>query len=238
MQVVAELRYQRLQQIGVGEGMNSEVYLSHDPQVGGQVAVKEIPKSRFGNVVSLYFQEAQAMFAVAHSNVVPVQYGCETTEHVVLAMPYFANGSLAKRIATGPLSLDTVLHVAQGILSGVARIHQLGFLHLDIKPANVLFSSTWAPLISDFGQSREMTSGTANVSAMYFHAMPPETLNQLVATIQSDIYQVGLLLYRAVNGEPFYQKQVVGKTDQELMKEIAKGKFPDRENSCHTPPSG
>src|SRR6266853_6265440 len=228
MQVVAELRYEKVQQIGQGESMNSSVYLSNDVQLGGKVAVKEIPKSNFGNVVALYFKEAQAMFEVAHPNVVPVQYGCETATDVVLAMPYYANGSLQKRIIDAPLRLSTVLSTAHGVLSGVARIHQLHSLHLDIKPSNVLFSATWAPLVSDFGQSRKMSSGTVSVPEMYFHAMPPETLNHSVATVQSDVYQVGLLLYRAVNGDPFYRKQLVGKMDHQLKTEIVKGKFPDR----------
>lgn len=228
MQVVAELRYERKQPIGVGEGMNSTVYLSHDPQIGGELAIKEIPKSHFGNVVSRFFQEAQAMFAASHPNVVPVQYGCETPDDVALAMPYFANGSLTKRIATSPLTLSTTLHVAHGVLSGAAGIHQAGFLHLDIKPSNVLFSATWAPLISDFGQSRKLNSGTVAVPKMYLHVMPPETIDHSVGLVPSDIYQIGLLLYRAVNGEPFFQKQLTGKGDQQIMKEIVAGKFPDR----------
>ena len=52
MKVVAELCYERIKQIGIGEGMNSEVYLCRDPQVGGEVAIKEIPKASFGNIVS------------------------------------------------------------------------------------------------------------------------------------------------------------------------------------------
>lgn len=59
---------------------------------------------------------------------------------------------------------------------------------------------TKAPFVSDFGQSRKMNSGAVSVPKMYFDAMPPETLNYSVATVQSDVYQIGLLLYRAVNG--------------------------------------
>ena len=56
--------------------MNSKVYLADDHQLGGKVAAKEIEKFRFANPVN-YFQEAQAMFAVAHDHVVDVQYACK-----------------------------------------------------------------------------------------------------------------------------------------------------------------
>ena len=96
MEVVAEIRYDRQHQIGAGEGLNSKVFMALDQQLGGQLIAKEIDKSRFGNVTQ-YFEEAKAMFASAHQNVVPIQYACETASHVVLAMPYYANGSLNGR---------------------------------------------------------------------------------------------------------------------------------------------
>jgi eukaryotic-like serine/threonine-protein kinase len=100
MQVVAQIQYTRCGQIGIGQGMNSTVFLAHDPQLCGYFAVKEIEKSRLGNDVTLYFAEAQAMFATSHPNIVPIQYACETVTHIVLAMPHFASGSLATRISS------------------------------------------------------------------------------------------------------------------------------------------
>jgi len=140
MQVVASIEYQKIRQIGIGQGMNSEVFLASDPQLNGTIAVKEIPKANFGNSISSYFSEAQTMFAAAHPNIVPIQYACETTDRVCLAMPYFSQGSLSDRINVDPLSLLEIQRVAQGVLSGLARIHAAGFLHLDIKPSNVLLS--------------------------------------------------------------------------------------------------
>src|SRR5436309_1911483 len=104
MQVVASIQYTKLKPIGVGQGMNSEVFLASEPQLGGQIAVKEIEKAKFGNNISEYFAEAQAMFATNHPNVVPVQYGCETSDRICLAMPYFPKGSLLDRIGNFPVS--------------------------------------------------------------------------------------------------------------------------------------
>lgn len=165
MEIVATIRYERLKQIGVGQGMNSEVFLAQDPQLQGQFAVKEIGKANFGNDISLYFDEARTMFAVSHPNVVPIQYACQSLNQICLAMPYYASGSLADAIKTDPLPLETALKAADEVLRGVSRIHQQRYLHLDLKPTNVLFSDRGAAMVADFGQARQVGSNdrAANV---------------------------------------------------------------------------
>ena len=229
MEITASLSYERFEEIGIGEGMNSKVFRCSDSQTAGELAVKEIPKSTFGNVVSKYFEEAQTMFAVAHTNVVPIQYGCQTPDNIVLAMPYYRNGSLAKRILMKPLSLESALRTGQGVLAGIAQIHMQGYLHLDVRPPNILYASNGQPLVADFGQSRRFdTSGTVTAPETYIHAMPPETLNLGVATAASDVYQVGLLLYRAANGDPLVFSTSIRQERSTSFKEIEAGKFPDR----------
>ena len=227
LDVLAEIRYQKMRPIGVGQGMNSEVFLAFDPQLGGQIAVKEVPKASFGSPVASYFEEAGAMFASAHPNVVPVLYACQTPVQISVAMPYYANGSLHSRIETGPLRLRECLRVGHGVLHGLTQIHLQNFLHLDIKPSNVLFDDTNRPMVADFGQARSLSSGVVTSPRMYRHAFPPETLQTTIATVQSDVYQAGLLVYRAVNGDPHYQAQVPA--PHELLAKIIAGKFPDRD---------
>jgi serine/threonine protein kinase len=122
MRIVGSISYTRLKQIGVGQGMNSTVYLAEDPQLGGQVAAKEIEKSRFANSAN-YFTEAQVMFANAHDNVIRVQYACQTPDLISLVMPYYQNGSLADRIHDRPMQLSEIQRVMQGVLAGLAHIH-------------------------------------------------------------------------------------------------------------------
>src|ERR1039457_1403269 len=155
MEIVATIRYNKLSQIGIGQGMNSEVFLVHDPQLQGQLAVKEIPKQSFGNNLASYFEEAQAMFAGAHPNIVPIQYACESPGQICLAMPYYPIGSLARRIHVNPLALKGVLQAGDEILRGLSKIHFNGYLHLDLKPTNILFSDRGTAMIADFGQARQ-----------------------------------------------------------------------------------
>lgn len=228
MQVDANISYTIIRQIGIGQGMNSTVYLVDDPQLGGYLAAKEIEKNRFPNPTA-YFAEAQTMFSVTHENVLAVQYACQRADTICLVMPYFQKGSLADRTKIGPLQLSEVLRVTQGVLAGLAHIHVRGYIHFDIKPSNVIFSDKDLPMVADFGQSREISAtGVVKVPALYQRTMPPETIVTGVATQAADIYHVGLLMYRALNGEAFFQSQLPS-NPVEIRQKICKGKLPDRQ---------
>ena len=236
MQVLASISYTKIKPIGVGQGMNSEVYFVEDEQLGGQLAAKEIDKTRFANPTA-YFTEAQTMFATAHDNVVAVQYACQTATTISLVMPYYIRGSLADRIKLCPLQLSEVQRVAQGVLAGLAHIHLTGYIHFDVKPSNILFSNTAKPMVADFGQSRAISAtGVVTVPPLYLLAQPPETLKTSVATQLSDIYHVGLLMYRALNGEPFFSSQIPA-TSVLLTAGISAGKFPNRKKFMPHVPS-
>lgn len=227
MKVMASLEYEKKYRIGIGQGQNSEVWRADEPQLGGQVAVKEIPQAKLGNTPAEFFAEAQAMFKAAHPNVVPVRYACSAGNNVSLVMPFFNEGSLLDRIRKKPLSLLEVRRVGIGILAGLGCIHAAGSIHFDVKPSNVLFTDDNVPMVADFGQARKFNpaTGAVTVPDLYEDAMPPETLNNGVGTVHSDIFQMGLLLYRACNGEAEYQPQI---PKVNLDDKILKGLFPNR----------
>jgi serine/threonine protein kinase len=228
MKIMGEIAYERQKQIGVGQGMNSTVWLAHDPQLGGTIAVKEIEKANLGNDVDAFFKEANAMFASHHSNVVPIRAAWQTSDLVCLGMNYFRNGSLQDRMATGPVGLKDALRVGHGILAGLGHIHSKHFIHFDIKPSNVLFADNGEPMLADFGQTRKFTPPTSVVvrPRMYVFGMPPECY-QGFGIVQSDIYQVGLTMYRALNGDPFFKLQVPPSA-AEIEAQTLSGRFPSR----------
>lgn len=227
MKVAATLEYVKCQQIGVGEGMNSEVYLAHDPQLGGEVVVKEIPLASFGNTVNGYFAEAQAMFASTHDNVVPVHYAGTAGTNICITMPYFPAGSWAKQLAVSPAPISSVVRIGQDVLAGLAHIHIAGYVHFDVKPSNVLLSKTGRGLVSDFGQSRAIgPKGTIALPSLYWACVPPEAYASAV-TLLADVYQTGLLLYRAVNGEAEWSRQLKAVASR-VDDAIKRGRFPDR----------
>jgi serine/threonine protein kinase len=230
VKVVANVQYEKIREIGAGEGMNSKVYLATDPQLAGTIAVKEIPKEDFGNQVDLYFAEAQAMYKTQHDNIVPVHYACETGTHVCIAMPFFKEGSFAKLVKAGPAPLSLVLSTGRAVLKALAQVHLAGLLHLDVKPSNVLLSDKGIPMLADFGQSRQVSSsGVATASRLYHLAIPPEAfLHGGAVAVPSDIYQAGLLLYRAANGDSHFMNQ--WNLDHIKQREaVMRGRFPKRD---------
>jgi serine/threonine protein kinase len=233
MEVLGHLRYTKVKSIGVGQGMNSEVYLAEDAQLGGQIAVKEIPKSLLREAGMIeFFNEARMMFAAKHPrHVVPILYGCDipNADTICLAMPFYKQGSLLDRIKVHPLPLKEVVRIGLAMLSGIGAIHAKGLLHFDLKPSNVLFSDQDEPLVADFGQARAATmSGKTQLPPLYPDGVPPEYYTTGVGEIASDIYHAGMTLYRAVNGNPFFASQ---KPDNETDREsrTIAGTFPRRD---------
>jgi serine/threonine protein kinase len=229
MQIVTNVTFDKIRQIGVGQGLNSKVWLSNDPQLKCELAVKEIDKRTFWNTNC--FAEAQALYATDHPNIVRVQWASEQGNFAYIAMPFYPAGSLAETLSNGPLRLSKLLTMAQEVLLGLGHIHSKRFIHLDIKPSNIFFDRKGHALIADFGQSRKITaSGGASAPPLYAITMPPEFLLSGNVAHVSDIHHVGALLYRAINGEEEWQRQVSTYTDDdELETAIKEGKFPDRD---------
>jgi len=228
MQIVAKVAFEKIRQIGTGQGLNSTVWLARDPQLDCELAVKEIDKLTFWNPDC--FAEAQAVYASDHPNVVRVQWAGEEGQYAYIAMPYYPNGSLADVLSNGAMQLSSLLVMAQEVLLGLGHIHSKQFIHLDIKPSNIFLDHRGKALVADFGQSRRISpSGGVTAPPLYYSTMPPEVLQSGNVARVSDIFQVGALLYRAVNGEQSWQDQVsIYPTDSELETAILNGKFPNR----------
>lgn len=231
MRILTELTYERHSLIGTGKAMNSSVYLATDLQLGGDFAVKEIPKKEFKNSVQGYFEEAQAVFAARHPNVVPIQYAGESADSICLMMEHFPEGSLLDRIKAGPVKPSVAISLGIDVLHALTAVHKCGYVHLDIKPSNILLTKTGRGVLADFGQARELDSNGVLTPPppMYVLGIPPECIQNHVALRESDIFQVGLTLYRALNGEPVFRPQrPTSRIERDSR--VLSGHFPDREN--------
>ena len=203
MEIIAQVRYDKLAEIGDGEGRNSHVFRAFDHHLHAELVVKEVDKTAITDPAR-YFLEARAFYASEHPRVVPVRWAAQTADHVCIAMPLMQGGSLAKLLKGGPLRPSRLIEVAQDICEGVAQVHLAKFVHLDIKPTNILFDANGRAAVTDFGQALLLDSiGTADASRhlLYNKCKPPEVRTIGVATPASDVYQIGLTLYRALIGE-------------------------------------
>ncbi|MBZ0118822.1 MAG: serine/threonine protein kinase [Sandaracinaceae bacterium] len=233
----AEVRHTKIRRIGESQGRNSEVWLADDHQRGEEIVIKEIRIGAFAGAVEAYYKESQTICAASGSHVVPLLYAGATQTHVVLAMPIFPGGSLTDRIAQVPLTVRDVISLAQDVAAGLGAIHASGHVHLDLKPSNVLFDAGGRAHVADFGQALPVDSlGFADpaFARLYSRSLPPEYLARRDLTRLSDVYQLGLVLYRAVNGEPWFQEGCPNQFAQ-LRQAIIDGRFPAREYLPHVP---
>lgn len=229
-QVTSHFTYEQLDEVGVGQGLNSHVFRAFDRQHGGEIAVKEIPKANFPDPAE-YFREAAAMRNADCPNVVPIRVASAAGDRICIVMPYLRNGSLLDRIEHGPITLKAAVRVGQGMLKGLGQIHIAKLIHFDVKPSNILFSEIGEALVADFGQARHAGMyGVTPVPPMYFRARPPEAILRRVGSSAVDIYQASVTLYRAVNGEPAYNEQLAAfNDDAEFEAATVNGTFPDRD---------
>jgi TolB-like protein/Flp pilus assembly protein TadD len=132
-----------------------------------------------------------------------------------LVMEYVPGGTLASRIARGPLSVDEILRYSTAIAEALDSAHKSGFLHRDLKPGNVVISGHDHPKILDFGIALLLNSGEhvpritqAGIALGSVPYMSPEQLFGGADDQRADIYSFGVMLYEMATGRlPFMKNR-------------------------------
>ncbi|MGD0462604.1 MAG: serine/threonine-protein kinase [Tepidisphaeraceae bacterium] len=201
--ILAE-RYRIVSLLGLG-GMG-EVYRADDITLDQPVALKFLPPSYESNPAWLerFHNEVRLSRQVTHPNVCRV-FDLGQVEGEQFISMEFVDGedlaSLLRRI--GRLPRDKAVQIARQLCAGIAAAHDKGVLHRDLKPANVMLDGRGQVRITDFGISGRVDSGhdaTAGTPAY----MAPEQFTQGDATVRSDIYSLGLVLYEIFTGRPAF----------------------------------
>jgi hypothetical protein len=188
----------------VGKGGMGEVYRADDLKLGHTVALKFLPKELADDPQRLeYFHsEVRLTRQISHPNVCRVYDIGEADGQLFLSMEYIDGEDLRvllRRI--GKLPQDKGIQIAQQLCAGLAAAHEKGVLHRDLKPANIMLDGRGQVRITDFGLAKLAEEGTAGEIAGTPAYMAPEQLTRGEATIQSDLYSLGLVLYELFTGE-------------------------------------
>jgi eukaryotic-like serine/threonine-protein kinase len=186
-------QFQLLQRIGVG-GFG-EVYRAWDLTLEREVALKLLvphglkPEEEFASIVS----EARAMARVRHPNTVSV-YGVDSHDGRVGLWSDFIRGqTLAQWVeAEGPRPEKETVEIGIALCDALSAVHHAGLLHRDIKPGNAMRADDGRILLMDFGLSHELHGEMRWGGTLDF--MAPELLAGRPASVQSDIYAMGVLL--------------------------------------------
>lgn len=233
--VCANIRFEPIRAIGNDEGKNSQVFVARDLQLDTELFIKRISKKKLeeeGVDIEDYFLEARLLYASKHSHIAEIQYASEDEENIYLAMPVYENGSLSAMMDNRFLTVREIIKYSLDFLSGLAYIHSKGMIHLDIKPTNVLIDNTGKAILTDFGLSRFLDeNGFAEQRFNYKWIVDPERIQSTNRAIESDIYQVGLLIYRMCNGNNILREQAVElglMTPQDFSYAIINSKYPIR----------
>ncbi len=215
--------YQLLRKLG--SGAFGEVWLANDQALGVQLAVKFVHPSRIHDA-SNFYAEPHTLKQLAHPNVVRVEDAGKTPDgRLYVAMEYLSRGSIADEAKGATLPLSRAMRLISDACRGAEFAHNLGVVHRDIKPANILLSDTGAAKLSDFGLATRVTSSKLTASPYgYVAHLAPEVFLHNSTSPLSDVYALGVTLYRLVNGDAFLPSLPI----DELIALVIDGKFPDR----------
>jgi serine/threonine-protein kinase len=200
---------QRYRIVGLlGQGGMGEVYRADDLKLGQAVALKFLPHRFSGDALRLarLHDEVRVARQISHPNVCRVYDVAEADGEHFISMEYVHGEDLATLLnRIGRLPGDKALQIARQLCAGLAAAHDKGMVHRDLKPANILLDERGAARISDFGLAAvatELAAGTAREGTPAY--MAPEQLAGAAATVRSDVYAVGLVLYELFTGRrPF-----------------------------------
>lgn len=180
------------------------------------------PSNRpYSEVQAEWAREQSRLFSLRHPNVVYIYDSFEQDHLFYLALER-CDHALKDMLGT-PMQEGLVLEMTRQLLAAVQFLHDNEVVHDDLHAGNVLITHTDRPTvkISDFGISHELRGMTAVRPNVVHHAiMAPEILATGYTSRQSDLYQVGLLLYWMLAGEPAIQMDV---PYQELVRQVAEG---------------
>ena len=224
----------------IGSGGMANVFLARDLILDREVAIKVLRYDFLNDqsAIRRFQREMLASTELVHPNIVTVYDAGQEGETQFLVMEYVKGMDLKRYIQTQyPIPYGRIVDIMQQILSAVALAHQHRIIHRDLKPQNILIDESGTVKITDFGIAVALseTSITQTNSMLgSVHYLSPEQARGSMATNQSDIYAIGIILYEMLTGKvPFDGESAVTIALKHFQEEIPSVRLYDR----HVPQS-
>lgn len=197
-------QYQIQEQLGSG-GMGI-VYKAHDSKLDRIVALKFLPPNMSSDesVKTRFIQEARAASALDHANICTIHdVGEDENGNLFIVMSYYDGNTLKYGLQSGAFEPAEAVRVGHQIALGLARAHEAGIVHRDVKPANIMVTDRGDVKILDFGvaklsESLDLTKAGSTVGTAAY--MSPEQARGDSVDSRADIWSIGILLYEMLSG--------------------------------------
>ena len=211
----------------IGQGGMADVYLAYDKILQRTVAVKIMRSSLTGDpvYVTRFHREASAAAALTHKNIVEIYDVGEEGDDYYIVMEYVPGQTLKELIyKRGALHYVEAIDVMKQVASATAKAHSMGIVHRDLKPQNIMVTDSGVVKIGDFGiasiQSLSQVTQTDTIMGS-LHYLAPEVARGEKATVQSDIYALGIVFYELLRGDvPFNGESPVNIALKHMRDEI------------------
>jgi serine/threonine-protein kinase PpkA len=193
----------------LGAGGMATVYLAVQESLEREVALKVMAPVLAANAdfCEQFLKEGRITAKLSHPHLVTVHDIGSYRGTYYMASEYLSAGSLRERLQSGLNAYDA-LNIAHDLASGLSYAHEMGFVHRDVKPGNILFRSSGAAVLADFGIAKAIKSissatmaGTAIGTPDY---MSPEQAQASPVDGRTDIYSLGAVLFEMLSGRKPY----------------------------------
>ncbi len=184
----------------IGTGAEGEVFRAYDPLLDLHVALK-LRKLDSGTLANHFLEEARQLARVRHANIVSV-YGAAMHEGRVGLWTELIHGTTLAELLYqhGPFPAEEVRGIGLDLCGALAAVHRHGLVHGDVKPENVMREVSGRVVLADFGATWELATAHAGVVSGTLPYLSPEVLRGAAPSQASDLYALGVVLFRLLAG--------------------------------------